>query len=299
MLAAGCAVAAAHAGGEAALADPAAAPQTQLTFTAGADGRAKSTSPTKGYATDKWLTVARGKKPDDPISLSFVKFDVAGVAGDVAEATLRLTAKGKSSFGGRVYYVTSDWTETSLTWNVVPLLIPPVRPIGEAGTVTPGVVDIDLDTQIFAGDRSYSFALVMPAVASVKYSSREGTAPPQLILTVDPPEPVTPEDDGAEEDADAVPPPPPPKAKARCRSVRQGSSRRHTRKAGRKGAHKRKSAKARSRSAGSPKPKRRRGAARPPGRRPPNATAKPCRPRRVAHPRKKPRKAPHRARKRR
>src|SRR5947209_4673479 len=93
--------------------------QAQLTFSASADSRVKSTSPTKSYGSDRWLTIGRGKKPTDPISLSFIKFDVSGItgAGTVNSATLRLLAKDRISYGANVLQVTNDWTEPALTWN--------------------------------------------------------------------------------------------------------------------------------------------------------------------------------------
>jgi hypothetical protein len=235
--------------------------QTQLTFSANADARVKSTSATKNYGSDKWLEVGRGKKPNDPISLSYLSFDVAGVSdGTVSDATLRLLAKDSSSYGANVLQVANDWDEASLTWDAAPAPITPVRIIGSVQAIVPGVVDIPLDPSIFTQDGRYSFALGTPALKSVRYSSREGKAAPQLILTVAPPD--TSDDSPDTSDAPPPPPPPAPKPAPRCRRAVHHSS-----------SSKNRRPKAHRAAATARKPRQ---AHRAPGRRPPGGLTRRC-----------------------
>jgi hypothetical protein len=188
--------------------------QTQLTVTASADASVNSAAPTKSYGSDKWLKVGRGKTPTDPVFVSFIRFDVTGIDanGTVSDATLRLTAKDPISYGANVLRVTNDWTESALTWDNGPFVVPPVRILGYVEAVTPGTVDIDLDPSVFTQDGSYSFGLATPATQTVRYSSREGANPPQLLLTVDPPDATA--DDSGDDGGTAAPPP--PKRTLRC-----------------------------------------------------------------------------------
>ncbi|MEP6953671.1 MAG: hypothetical protein ABI950_06375, partial [Solirubrobacteraceae bacterium] len=108
--------------------------------------------------------------------------------------TLRLKAvTQKSPDGGGVSLVANTlkdgatpWTESNLTWNTMRDL--GARKIDSAGPVDPavngGVVTIALDPSAFAaGNGTYSLALDSASTTSAYLSSKEGTSPPQLLLS--------------------------------------------------------------------------------------------------------------------
>ena len=59
--------------------------------------------------------------------------------------------------------------------------------VGVIGTVDPavdgGVVRVALDPTAFQGDGTYSLGLATTSTSSSYFSSREGVAAPQLVLT--------------------------------------------------------------------------------------------------------------------
>jgi PKD repeat protein len=152
-----------------------------------ADTKANAGSPTKSYGTDTTLRIKSGEYQ------SYLRFTVSGLGSTpVTGATLVLravTQPGKP--GGAVYVVgetladgVTPWTEGNLTWNTMPGL---GTRIGVIGTVDPsidgGVVRVPLDAAAFKGDGTYSLGLATTSTSSSYFSSREGVAAPQLVLT--------------------------------------------------------------------------------------------------------------------
>ncbi|HEU5149440.1 MAG TPA: PKD domain-containing protein [Iamia sp.] len=155
--------------------DPPAAP---VTFTATADGLVKSTSPTKSYGTDAALQL---RAAPDPEYQSYVRFDVTGLTGPVTDARLRLYVTDASPVGGTATRVGTGWTEATLTWNGRPATIG-----GPLGTGGPGVagqwVEYDVTAGV-TGDGPVAFGLTTTSTNSLIASSRQGTHPPQLVVT--------------------------------------------------------------------------------------------------------------------
>jgi calcineurin-like phosphoesterase family protein len=190
----------------------------EMAAAAGADGYVKSTSKSSNHNGGATLEVAQGPKPKDPVSRSYLRFDVTGVDGQVTAARLRLQSQRASPAGGDVYRVDGGWTESSLTWDAAPQLAD--APVGRIGAVSKGPVDIELDPSVFAaGNGAYAFALAGSDRRGATYSSREGEDAPTLVLAVEPVAVVTPPP--PTEAVVAVPPPPPPVQQAPARVARR------------------------------------------------------------------------------
>jgi VCBS repeat-containing protein len=124
---------------------------------------------------------------DNTVFNSYLKFQVSGVGANVLRATLRLFAVNDGPDGGTAHLVsnayqgsTTPWDEDGLTWGNAPAITGPA--LDSAGVVANDVwVDFDV-TQAIAGDGTYSFALQNLSPTPVEYSSKEGSAPPQLLV---------------------------------------------------------------------------------------------------------------------
>lgn len=156
----------------------------ERTFTATADAMVKSSSPTRNYGDDAEIRVRDGSV----IYQSYLRFDVEGIgARPVTGATLRLFVTDSSVDGGAVFQVENDWDEGTVVYSNAPDAIGGV--LDQAGAVSQGAfVDLDV-TGAGLGDGSFAFGLTNASSNSALYSSREGSAPPQLILTLGPPAP--------------------------------------------------------------------------------------------------------------
>jgi PKD repeat protein len=151
-------------------------------FTAAADARTSSGSPTRNYGGSSELRAGSSST----VYNSYLRFDLAGLSDSaVVSARLRLFVTGSSDSGGSVYAVSSAWTESGITWNNAP--VPSGGPLASAGPASTGQwVEFDV-TGAVTGDGSVSFALTNASADRVDYSSREGTSPPQLWVWTGPP----------------------------------------------------------------------------------------------------------------
>ena len=157
---------------------------TTLTFTSTADAHTKSTSASKNYGKDTSVRIRAGTSPTDTYYNGYVRFDVAGLAGRaVSGVTLRLFASDGGPHGGFVYREPTTWTETGITWTNAPARIEPS--LATIGALADGSwVDVPLAPGTVTADGAVAFTLVGGNSNSVYYSSREGVAPPQLVLQV-------------------------------------------------------------------------------------------------------------------
>jgi PKD repeat protein len=153
------------------------------TFSPVADTQAKSDSANTNYGTLTTLRVRGGTATSPTTYRTFLKFEVTGITGPVTKATLRLFVTDDSPDGGTVYKIDDNtWTETTLNWTNMPAKVLPATGIGSAGLVPLGWKDIDLGTAI-TGNGTCTLVLASGNTNSAIYSSREGTNPPQLVLT--------------------------------------------------------------------------------------------------------------------
>jgi len=140
-----------------------------------ADARVLEINPTINYGTLNRLDV------DSPGEESYIRFTVSGVTGAVQNATLRLFVTDGSSNGPSIYGTDNSWTETGITWNNRPA--PTTGVIANLGTATVSTwAEYNVTTQI-TGNGTYSFVLLPDSTAGVTFYSREGSSPPQLVLT--------------------------------------------------------------------------------------------------------------------
>jgi PKD repeat protein len=156
---------------------------TTATFSPAADTQVKSDSPNTNYGTLATVRVRAGTTASPTTYWTFLRFDVTNVTGTVSNAKLRLFVTDDSNDGGTVYRIanTPAWGETTLTWATRPVTTLPAG-IKAAGPVPLGWIEIDLGTTV-TGNGTYNFVLASSSTTSAIYSSREGTTPPQLVLT--------------------------------------------------------------------------------------------------------------------
>jgi VCBS repeat-containing protein len=162
-----------------------AAVSTTLTFPATDDAYVDSKKPTANNGSSSLLQVRAGSKELD----SYLKFAVSG-AGTVVDAKLRLWVEKESPDGGSIHSVSNDysgtaipWDETGLVWNNAPAI--GGAPLATAGTVLVDTwVEFDV-TAAMAGEGDYSFGLSSDISNAVRYSSKEGANPPELVVTFD------------------------------------------------------------------------------------------------------------------
>jgi VCBS repeat-containing protein len=155
-----------------------------LTLGPVADAQVNDGSPTSNYGTSSELRA----KTDTGIYRSYLKFTVSG-AGTIQAATLRLFVTDPSPVGGSIHPVsntyagsTTAWTETGLNYTNAPLISAPA--LATAGNAATGTwVEWDVTAGV-PGDGTYSFGLQSNSDDSVRYSSKEGANPPQLVLAM-------------------------------------------------------------------------------------------------------------------
>jgi hypothetical protein len=113
---------------------------------------------------------------------SYLRFTVTGVTGAVQDATLRLFAVNGSVNGPAVYGTSSAWTETGLTWNNRPPAT--TGALANAGAFGANIwVEYNLTAHV-TGNGTYDFVLLADSTDGATFYSREGSSPPQLVLTL-------------------------------------------------------------------------------------------------------------------
>jgi hypothetical protein len=163
---------------------PSAGPLT-FSFAPIADAHVKSTAPTGNFGALDSLAVRKDTHR------SYLKFAVSGLPAPVLSAKLRLKSASTTTAGGDLYPAPATWNELQLAWGNAPAITDP--PLGSAGPVVPGAVEIGIPPNVITGDGTYSFVLAGGETTSTIYSSREGVDPPQLVLTTAAPLPPQPQ----------------------------------------------------------------------------------------------------------
>ena len=151
-------------------------PRTHV-FHSRADTYVRSSRPTSNFGRKPELVLRR----TEAVYVAFVEFVVDSLAAPVRQATLRLFVTEDGPDGGELFHVEiPPWNETSMTWqNAPPVVVPAVA---QAGSVRVGEwLEFDVTEQITAEGR-YTFALRNNSSNRVKYSSKEGVHPPELVV---------------------------------------------------------------------------------------------------------------------
>jgi PKD repeat protein len=155
---------------------------TTVTIPPAADAQVSEASPTNNYGalgTIRVRLIAAGSYH------TYLRFVVSNLTGPVTSAKLRLTVTDPSPDSGSLFVTDPNWTESGtggITWNNAPPFVGSSFASVGATTTVGQVVDVDLGNAI-TGNGTYSFAIASNSTNSAIFSSREGTAPPQLVLT--------------------------------------------------------------------------------------------------------------------
>jgi acid phosphatase type 7 len=153
-----------------------------LTFIAEADAYVEELQPTtnNGNSDDLQVESAENRNTE-----SYIRFTVNGVSGAIQDARLRVFATENSSSNGPAVYVTNNsWDEAGITWDN--------RPDRTGGAIdNQEAIDkntwVEYDvTSIISGNGTFNFVLVGDSSDQIRFSSHEGSNPPQLVITMDP-----------------------------------------------------------------------------------------------------------------
>ncbi len=157
-----------------------AAQSSTRTFRPVADAKVYEGQPGANLGLESTLRV---RSKSNAAHRSFLRFDVSGLSDEVLSARLRLFCTDGSYDGGLVYALADDgWTETGITWNNQPTLSGgALRALGPVTSST--WVEIDVSGAV-SGEGSHVFALAGGSSNSAFYSSREGSQPAQLVVTL-------------------------------------------------------------------------------------------------------------------
>src|ERR1041385_7402822 len=151
-----------------------------LTFTAVADAQVEESHPSTNYGTVTSLNVVGASQPDVE---SYIRFTVSGVTNTVQSAKVRVFDTNDASANGPAIYGTSNtWTETGITWSNRTART--TGALDNKGAIRKrSWVEYSV-TSVVTANGTYSFVLAADSADNVKFSSREGTKPPQLVLTL-------------------------------------------------------------------------------------------------------------------
>jgi hypothetical protein len=151
-----------------------------LTFITDADARVQQANSTTNYGTSTYLQVDGGSTS---AIASYLHFTLTGVSGPIESAKLRVfdTTNGSSN-GPAVYATTNMWTETGITWENRPTEVGSA--VDDKGPISANIWVEYMVTPVVTGNGSYSFILLADSADGVTFSSRQGSKPPQLMLTV-------------------------------------------------------------------------------------------------------------------
>jgi hypothetical protein len=173
----GCAVAALILLVLAVSAGPTTASGASLTLTAVADAyvRADQSGTNFGKATQ---LASNGSSTTTMIS--YLRFDVTGLSGPPASATLSYYSRSTGTTRTAVRPVTGDWSEDTLTYATRPAYGAAISTTAALTAGTWASADV---SSVVTGNGSYSFALTTTATATRYADSRETANPPQLLVT--------------------------------------------------------------------------------------------------------------------
>ena len=152
---------------------------TLLTIVGETDSRVREANPNANYGADTALNVDGDAGANIE---SYIRFTVAGIFGTVSNAQLRVYVTD-GTYNGPAFYTTSNtWTETGITWNNRPARTSAALADKDKLAVSTWV-DYDV-TSVIAGNGTYSFVLATDGTDLLGLSSREGSAAPQLVVTL-------------------------------------------------------------------------------------------------------------------
>jgi chitodextrinase len=151
---------------------------TTLTFTPTADAYVESDLPSSNFGSATTIRV-----DNSPIMDSLLRFTVSGVgARTVTSVRLRVYCTNSSKIGGELRRVgDTTWGEQTVTWGNAPAADPTA--FGSLGAVAIGSW-YEVSVPFITGDGTYSIRMRSTSADGAFYSSKEGSFPPQLVVTV-------------------------------------------------------------------------------------------------------------------
>ncbi|MBV9790077.1 MAG: phytase, partial [Chloroflexi bacterium] len=154
-------------------------PGATLTFRPIADARVEEANPGSNYGTSSTLRVDGGSDPDIE---SYLRFTVTGATTAVQSVKLRVYSTSSSANGPAVYATGGGWTESGITWSTRPSRTSGA--LDDRGSVAANTwLEYDL-TSLITGDGTYNLLLALDNPDGINLSAREGSAVPQLVLTL-------------------------------------------------------------------------------------------------------------------
>jgi ketosteroid isomerase-like protein len=151
-----------------------------LTFRAEADARVQEANRNTNYGTSTYLQVNGVNNPDIE---SYIRFTVSGVTGSIQSVKLRVFCTTNATTNGpAVYRANNTWTETSITWNNRPART--TSALDNKGSISTNTwVEYNVSASI-TGNGTYTLMLAADSSDGVTFSSREGSRPPELVVTL-------------------------------------------------------------------------------------------------------------------
>ena len=154
-------------------------PTRQKTFVALADTYVRANEPLASFGKNGELRV-----DDTPIARSYIRFDLFGIPGAIARATLRLYTLTSTGDGFQVRSSGNSWVESTTTYRNAPAV---GRLIAQSGSFFAGQwVSIDVTSAVRSGSMTLDLALVGIGERQLAVASRERTAhAPQLVVVTE------------------------------------------------------------------------------------------------------------------
>lgn len=146
---------------------------------ADADARVEQAEAAENFGTS---TTLRADGGGDPGIESYLRFRIKNLRGTVQRATLRVYASSSTDNGPAVYHSATTWTEDDITWDTRPARSRQALD-DRSTTRSSSWVEYDVTSSV-TGNGTYSFVLATDTANGVTLSSRQGSSPPQLVITV-------------------------------------------------------------------------------------------------------------------
>jgi hypothetical protein len=149
-----------------------------ITLTPNADAYVISTSPDSNFGTNASL-----RADASPTTVSYLMFNVQGLSGTPAKATLRVYFSSTASTGVQISGVSiTSWGEKTITYNNAPAVNS--SSAGSSGTVNIAGTWVNIDiTSLITGNGLVSMAITTTSTTQANIASREsGSNSPQLII---------------------------------------------------------------------------------------------------------------------
>jgi len=150
-----------------------------------ADARVAQASPTTNYGSQ---TNLQANAAAGAVQNSYLRFTVSGITGSIQSVKLRVYCTTNATNNGPAAYLAdNNWIETGaggVTWDTQPALLSGAFD-NKGAIALESWVEYDV-TALVTGNGTYTLALVADGSDGVTFSSREGTSPPQLVITLGP-----------------------------------------------------------------------------------------------------------------